>query len=207
MFIRFSCEQCNNELEVPATGEGKKAKCPACSHIMQIPEKTHGGNASKSDSRRSQGLEIENHDSMNHSDSIHSDSIHSDSEKPRIGKPLPGMPGGMDDRTLATLAHASGVIGMFSVGFLGFLGPALIYGVFGEKSPFVRAQAKEALNFQISLFLLSLVMLVAVFFTCGFGAPVLLVVPSMQLIFGIIAPLQVWSGQSYQYPMTLRLIK
>ena len=202
MFIRFSCEQCNNELEVPATGGGKKAKCPACSHIMQIPEKTHGGNASKSDSRRSQGLEIENHDSTNHSESIHSDS-----EKPRIGKPLPGMPGGMDDRTLATLAHASGVIGMFSVGFLGFLGPALIYGVFGEKSPFVRAQAKEALNFQISLFLLSLGMLVAVFFTCGFGAPVLLVVPSMQLIFGIIAPLQVWSGQSYQYPMTLRLIK
>ena len=202
MFIRFSCEQCNNELEVPATGEGKKAKCPACSHIMQIPEKSHGGNASKSDSRRSQGLEIENHDSPNHSDSNHSDS-----EKPRIGKPLPGMPGGMDDRTLATLAHASGVIGMFSVGFLGFLGPALIYGVFGEKSPFVRAQAKEALNFQISLFLLSLVLLVAVFFTCGFGAPVLLVVPSMQLIFGIIAPLQVWSGQSYQYPMTLRLIK
>ena len=125
----------------------------------------------------------------------------------QTGRPLASNPLGLDDRVLATLAHASGIIGMLTVGILGFLGPLVIYLMCQETSKFVASQAKEALNFQISLLLLSVAVMLLSLLTCGFAIPLILVVPVMQLVFGITAPIQVWSGKKYLYPLTIRIIK
>ena len=204
MVIRFNCEQCDNELEVPSGSEGRKAKCPACSHVLQVPTaETSGPAATQPES--SQAANDAGPEERLEEGPV--DQTAPEPMKQRSRMSFSNSHTGMDERTLATLAHASGLIGMFTVGFLGFLGPLAIFLAYRETSAFVGTQAKEALNFQISLSLMSLAIAGVVLLSCGVVFPLLFVVPLMQVIFGIIAPLQVWGGDSYRYPMTLRLIK
>ena len=196
MGIRFTCEKCSNELEVPEESAGKQAKCPACANVMQVPEPQ-----SEHQSERWQTPE-----SSPSRDGPKSPEF-TQAETTQTGQPVASSPLGLDDRTLATLAHASGLIGMMTVGIFGFLGPLLIYLMYQDRSEFVARQAKEALNFQISLLLLSVVIVMLTLLSCGVTFPLVFVAPVMQLIFGIIAPLQVWSGKNYRYPLTLRIVK
>ena len=96
---------------------------------------------------------------------------------------------------------------MLTVGILGFLGPLAIYLMYQDRSAFVTRQAKEALNFQISLLLLSVASVMLTILSCGVAFPLVFVVPVMQLLFGIIAPMQVWAGNDYRYPLTMRLFR
>ena len=196
MGIRFICETCRNELEVPEFGIGRKAKCPACECVMQIPEP-------QSEPQSAQGQKIE--ESPPQTEPQSANVPHFGTTQNR--QPAARNPLGLDDRMLATLAHASGLIGMLTVGILGFLGPLVIYLMCQETSKFVANQAKEALNFQISLLLLSVAMILLSLLTCGLGLPLLFAVPAMQIIFGIIASIRVWSGKQYLYPLTIRIIK
>ena len=192
MGIRFICEKCGNELEVPEASIGKKAKCPACASVMRIPD--------LQPERSQQAEELPRQNEPQREEFPHPRTA-------QTGRPLASNPLGLDDRVLATLAHASGIIGMLTVGILGFLGPLVIYLMCQETSKFVASQAKEALNFQISLLFLSVAVMLLSLLTCGFAIPLILVVPVMQLVFGIIAPIQVWSGKKYLYPLTIRIIK
>jgi len=60
-----------------------------------------------------------------------------------------------DERTWAGLAHFGGLL-------LGFLAPLIVMLVKGEQSPRVRAQAVEALNFQIAFMIYMFVATVTV---------------------------------------------
>ena len=102
-----------------------------------------------------------------------------------------------DQRTLAMLAHLLGI-------FTGFLGALVIWLVKREESGFVENQAKEALNFQITVLLLSIVGMVLSLVLIGFL--ILIAVWVGNLIFSIIGAISAYSGQRYRYPMTLRLI-
>ncbi|HBV63191.1 MAG TPA: hypothetical protein DEF45_09245 [Rhodopirellula sp.] len=196
MSIRFTCETCSNELEVPEASAGKQAKCPACAHVMRIPEP-------QTERQWERGQTPEHSSSPDGSKSPN----YTEVETAHTGPSVARSPLGLDDRTLATLAHASGLIGMLTVGILGFLGPLAIYLMYQDRSEFVTRQAKEALNFQISLLLLSAAMVMLTMFSCGVAFPLVFVVPVMQLLFGIIAPMQVWGGKNYRYPLTMRLVK
>ncbi len=200
MVMRFTCEQCGNELEVPAASVGRKAKCPACSHVMRVPAPA----APRPSATQSNPPHVA--DDLGPAEGTADQTAPEPVNQP-LDKSSTSHQTGGDDRVLATLAHASGLIGVFTVGLLGFLGPLVIFVCCRDTSAFVGNQAKEALNFQISLSLMSLAISGIVLLSCGVVFPLLFIVPLMQVVFGIIAPLQVWSGNSYRYPMTLRLIK
>jgi uncharacterized protein len=95
-----------------------------------------------------------------------------------------------DDRLMAMLCHLSVLVSM------AILGPVIML-IIKKESPFVQDQAKEALNFHLSMVIIS-------FATCGFGA--IICVP-MLLIFGIIAGIEAQKGVAYRYPFTFRLVK
>lgn len=196
MDIRFDCEKCDNQLEVPESSVGKKAKCPVCAHVMKIMQPQSQSHSEASLTREQPVARDESNTQTVPQPEINQP------ERSFASTSLP-----LDDRTLATIAHASGLVGMFTVGTLGFLGPLVIYLMYQQTSSFVASQAKEALNFQISLLLLTVAITLVGMVTCGIAIPLLLAVPAMQLIFGIIAPMQVWSGKSYRYPLTIRLVK
>lgn len=123
-----------------------------------------------------------------------------------------GGPANPDDRTWGGAAHWSALIGAFVA--LAFLGPLLVMLVKGNQSGYVRAQAVESLNFQLSMLIYGIVGtvvgMVAVFVTFGFG--VLLVLPlalafgAWWLVFTIIGSVKASNGELYRYPLTIRMV-
>ena len=103
-----------------------------------------------------------------------------------------------DARTMAMLAHLLGAV-------TGFLGPLIIWIIKKDEDPFVADQSREALNFQITLFIgwiiSSMLSMVCIGF---FLMPILLV---LQIVFAIIGGMKANEGVQYRYPFALRLIK
>ena len=112
-----------------------------------------------------------------------------------------------EERNLAIIAHLSGCIGIVAGGFLGFIGPLVIYLLKKDSSPYVETQAKEALNFLITVFLIGLVCIALASISCGTLFPLVFVPMGLQLFFGITAALAVRDGSNYRYPLNLRLLQ
>lgn len=77
--------------------------------------------------------------------------------------------------------------------------------------PFVNDQGKEALNFNITIAIIALVMALLTLVTLGIGAlislPVMIIVGIAWLVLTIIATIRANEGVAYRYPFALRLIK
>ncbi|WP_433439823.1 DUF4870 domain-containing protein [Nonomuraea sp. CA-141351] len=120
---------------------------------------------------------------------------------PHPGEPyVPGRFGprpGTDDTTMAMLAHVLGLV-------VSWVGPLIIYLMKKDESPYVRDQAAEALNFQITMFIGYIVagILVVVFI----GMLLLPAVWILSLIFHIQAAMATNRGERYRYPFSIRMI-
>lgn len=105
-----------------------------------------------------------------------------------------------EDKTLALLTHLSGII-------LCFIVPLIVWLIHKDKPDrgFLNDQAKEALNFQITMLIAYVVCKVLIFIVIGiFLLPVVWIV---NLIFCILAAVKANEGIAYRYPFALRLIK
>lgn len=115
----------------------------------------------------------------------------------------PGTLSPDEERTWASAAHWSALVA--SLVGVGFVGPLLVYLIQGPKSAWVKAQAAESLNFEIT-FIISMIasfilMLVAVGFVTVF------VFPIVWLVFRIIAAVATAQGRDYRYPVNIRMVK
>jgi len=121
-----------------------------------------------------------------------------------------------DERNWAMAAHLCGLLWLLggpgliflpfgSLVLLTILGPLIIWRTKGQTMPFVAEQAKESLNFQITVFLLGLVFAVLAMVLIGFLFLWLLGVANLVLV--IIAAIQTSGGKPYRYPFCLRLVK
>lgn len=102
-----------------------------------------------------------------------------------------------EDKQWASFAHLGGIIG--------FLPSLIIWLVFKDRGAKTNVEAKEALNFQITLaiaYVIGLILTVIII-----GGLVCLAVAVVSVIFSIIAFMKVNQGGSYRYPFALRLIK
>lgn len=102
-----------------------------------------------------------------------------------------------------------GIIGA-TVGLpiLGFLGPLVIYLMKKDESPFIADQAREALNFNISVTIVMFVLLILSFtvILLILTIPGMIVVGLGALILCVVAAIKASNGEVYRYPFTLRLI-
>ncbi len=77
--------------------------------------------------------------------------------------------------------------------------------------PFVNDQGKEALNFNITLAIIGVALLVLSIMTLGLGLliaiPAGVVVGIGWLVFTIIAAIKASEGVAYRYPFSIRLVK
>ncbi|WP_354702183.1 hypothetical protein DSM112329_02537 [Paraconexibacter sp. AEG42_29] len=134
------------------------------------------------------------------------------------GAPVPGGPAGSqlsgssgDGRTWAALAHVSPLVfGWF--GALAFVGPLLVLAIKGSSDPFVKQEATEALNFQLSALLYLIVggtiTLILIFVLVGLLLiPVLVAGAIAWLVLTVIATTRASRGEAYRYPMTIRFLK
>ncbi|NLT29610.1 MAG: DUF4870 domain-containing protein [Propionibacterium sp.] len=102
-----------------------------------------------------------------------------------------------DQNTWGVLAHVSALI-------LGWLGPLIVLLVFGERSEWVRANAKEALNFAITLtigvvasYVLTLILI---------GLPLLIACVVLAYVLPILAAVKANRGEFHRYPLTIRFL-
>ena len=113
-----------------------------------------------------------------------------------------------EERTWAIIAHLSAFTIYFTaIGHL--LGPLIVWLAKREGRPFIDDQAREALNFQITVTLIGLAALVMCFTVvlAIVGIPILVCLHIYQIVFMIIAAIKASDGVAYRYPLTLRLIK
>jgi uncharacterized Tic20 family protein len=121
----------------------------------------------------------------------------------------PGAPAPLsaaDERTWAIVAHLGPpLIALLTGGTLGFLTPLVVWLVFRDRSAFVEHQSKEALNFQITLFIAYLIGWLTVFILIGFV--VLAAAWVLSIVFGILAAVAVNRHEAYRYPINIRFIR
>ncbi|HJR73267.1 MAG TPA: DUF4870 domain-containing protein [Luteimonas sp.] len=129
--------------------------------------------------------------------------------------PAAGTPSA-EERQWAMFAHLSALIGgIVTAGWLASLGcligPLIIWQIKKDTMPFAADQAKEALNFNITLAGLMVILTALGLLTIGIGfiviAPLMLLIGVAALVFIIIAAIKSNEGVAYRYPFTLRLIK
>ena len=121
-----------------------------------------------------------------------------------------------EEKQWAMFAHLSALAGgILTSGWAGsigcFIGPLIIWMMKKDTMPFVDDQAKEALNFNISVALVFLALFLLSVLTLGIGLiiaiPAWIIIGIAWLVFTIIAGIKAHEGVAYRYPLTLRLIK
>ena len=90
-------------------------------------------------------------------------------------------------------------------GIVGFLPSLIIWLVFKDRGAFTNTEAKEALNFQITLIFGYIIS--AILWIVFVGYLLTWAVWIVGVVFSIIAFLQAKDGRHYRYPFAIRLIK
>lgn len=141
----------------------------------------------------------------------------------------PGVGPTESERYWAAGAHAAALVlalmTSWIAGIAGALGALVIWMIKRDDSPFAAAHAKEAVNFNLSMFLyacaavvIAFVLVGATLLTLGLGiiltgpagillALAVIAIGLIWLVCSVIAIYKAYNGEEYRYPLTIRLLK
>ena len=102
-----------------------------------------------------------------------------------------------DEKMWATLIHVGGVLGYFLPSLIGYI-------ILKDRGPFIRAHAMTALNFQLTILIVTVVGLALTAIFVGFI--VLFAAWILNIVFSIMAALAANRGQFYAYPLTIKFL-
>lgn len=124
----------------------------------------------------------------------------------KVPYPSLATPPTSDEKLWGLFLHLGGALGSFT-NYLGIPGgnllvPLTIWLIKKDESPFLNDQGKEVLNFQLCIFIISLLCIV----TCIL-IPVAWALGVVALILGIVGGVKANEGVAYRYPFNFRLIK
>lgn len=117
-----------------------------------------------------------------------------------------------DERNWAMAAHLSALIAFISIPSL--VGPLVVWLIKKDESPFVAAHAVDALNFNISVLIYTIVGSLAMAFiglvTLGIGLllaiPAIFVAFVLWLVFVIQGAMAASRGEQFKYPWTINFV-
>ena len=112
-----------------------------------------------------------------------------------------------DERTYAMFMHLT-LLGHIPLSGLAIIAPFIMWNIKKEESPFLDDHGREAVNFQITLIIYSILFIILAvpitLLTCGVGA-LLAFLPAVLGLIGMIkAAIAAHKGEFYRYPMTFR---
>lgn len=125
--------------------------------------------------------------------------------------PYPGQ-GSMsrdDDRTFAMISHIAGPIGMlFSIGWLGFIGPLVVWLIYKDRSPYVRIAAARSFNFSVAMTVASIAAWLMVFTVILIPVAILvwIVVFVMEIYYPIKAMMVASRYEVATYPWEIKIL-
>ena len=117
-------------------------------------------------------------------------------------EPVPQIPAAVapsgNYKIWSILSHLSAFLGV------PFILPLVVYLAMRKESEYVAANAREALNFHISVLIYGIccVPLVLVLI----GIPLLILLGITSLVLAIVAAVKAGDGGTYHYPLTIRLV-
>jgi hypothetical protein len=117
--------------------------------------------------------------------------------------PVAASPISKEERNWAMLAHLSALL-VYPTLIGGIVAPLVIWLIRKDDMTFAADQAKETLNFQITVYLIGLVCGILFLILIGFVLMGLLVLT--HVILTIVAAVKASEGVAYRYPFNLRLI-
>ncbi len=125
--------------------------------------------------------------------------------------PETGAPPSSDERTWALIGHLSSFSAFVTGGIGGVVGPLVVWLIKRDTMSFAADQAKEALNFNITLAIAGCALVLLCIVTFGLGIliawPIGIVLAIAWFVLTIIAAIKANEGVAYRYPFTLRLVK
>ncbi|MDQ3241263.1 MAG: DUF4870 domain-containing protein [Actinomycetota bacterium] len=116
-------------------------------------------------------------------------------------------------RDIVVWTHLSALVGL--LGVPSPLGPLVLWLAKRESHPFIDAQGKEALNFNLSALLYIVVLFVFGFIftvlTLGFGlfllVPAFIAAMAAWVVLVIVAAVKASKGEVFRYPLTIRFVR
>ncbi len=142
--------------------------------------------------------------------------------------PVPSSVTTPSERQWAAMAHLAALVlalcTSWIAGVAGVLGAGIVYLVKRDESAFIATHAREAMNFNLSMFIyacvataIGIALVGATVLTLGLG--VILTLPAgllllaayvliaiVWLVCSVVAVARAWNGRDYRYPLSLRLI-
>ena len=121
----------------------------------------------------------------------------------------------LSDRQWAAGAHVAALLAAMLTslwaGVAGAIAALVVWMLVRDKSAFATEHAKEAVNFNLSMFIYAAIAVVLVIFTFGLGLivalPMWVVLALVWIVCTLIAAFKAYDGQMYRYPLTIRLFK
>lgn len=115
-----------------------------------------------------------------------------------------------DSRTWALGAHVSALLGGFLGGLPAFVGPLVVWLTRRDTDPFAAEHGREALNFNLSVVLYAVVLVVVTVFTLGIGLilslPLGIALGFFWLAASVIAAVKAGNGEPFRYPLTIPFV-
>ena len=108
-----------------------------------------------------------------------------------------------EDRNWSTISHISTISGCF-IPLANVIAPFIIWWMKKDAYPYVGKQAKEAMDFQISMTLYLLISIPIIFIVIGI--PIIIAVAVFDVVMTVVAAVKANEGKAYRYPFTFRLL-
>lgn len=108
-----------------------------------------------------------------------------------------------DERMWGMFCHLS-AFALFFIPFGSIIGPLIVWSIKKGDSPFVDEQGKEALNFNISILIYTIISAILILLVIG----ILMIIALMlfRFIMIIIAAIKANNGESFRYPLSIKFI-
>jgi uncharacterized Tic20 family protein len=103
------------------------------------------------------------------------------------------------DKIWSMFSHLSMLLGV------GIILPLVVYLAMRKESDYAAQNAKEALNFHISIYIYAICCIPLAFIVIGI--PMLIVLGIGSVILAIVATVKASDGGCYRYPLNLRLVR
>ena len=122
-------------------------------------------------------------------------------------QPTPGQPMSPgEERTWATVSHVVPAVALpLSAGTLGFVASLVVYLLYKDRGPFVRAHAANAVNVQLTALVGLIVSGILMLVLVGFLTYPIIVVAAV--VIHAIAAMRANAGEWYDPPFTIRFVK
>jgi uncharacterized Tic20 family protein len=229
MPISVACPTCGTKLKAPDSAAGKKVKCPKCNILIEVPAEggeAEGGVSTAPSSRPKADLPEDQLDEIDELPESGDDGDEAGDEggedrpKKKKKRSNEDRPLREDDKTWGLFAHLAG-------GIFGVLGALIVFMIKKDESAFLRHHTKESLNFQITMIIGWLVVVVlSCCIACGGGIVLglamgdlgalaarglsslpYLALGATNLILAVLQGMKAKNGEWSKYPFAIRLIK